>query len=167
MIDTDRPRARPAARRILAVSSGGGHWIQLRRLRAAFAGEHVVWVTVQRSSRDEVGDAPFYVVSDATRWNRLGLVKLAWQLMWILVKERPDVVISTGAAPGYLALRLGRWFGARTIWLDSMANVERLSMAGTMAEPYADLWLTQWPALAGPDGASADGRRPEYAGAVL
>ena len=45
----------------------------------------------------------------------------------VVLRERPDVVVSTGAAPGYFALRFGRLFGARTLWLESIANVEELS----------------------------------------
>jgi hypothetical protein len=68
--------------------------------------------------------------------------------------------VSTGAAPGYFALRFGKLLGSRTIWIDSLANVERLSKAGLLAGKYADLWLTQWPELAQPGG-------PEYAGQVI
>jgi UDP-N-acetylglucosamine:LPS N-acetylglucosamine transferase len=78
----------------------------------------------------------------------------------ILLRERPDVIISTGAAPGYFALRLGKWFGARTIWVDSIANVEKLSLSGQRVGKYADLWLTQWPHLARPEG-------PYFMGGVL
>ena len=77
---------------------------------------------------------------------------MAVQIAWILLCERPDVVISTGAAPGYFAIRMGKWLGARTVWIDSIANVETLSMAGTLAGRYADLWLTQWQHLARPEG---------------
>jgi hypothetical protein len=82
------------------------------------------------------------------------------EVFWIICKERPDIVISTGAAPGYLAIRVGKLFGARSVWVDSIANAEQLSMSGAMAGRYADLWLTQWPDLAKPDG-------PHYRGAVL
>jgi hypothetical protein len=82
------------------------------------------------------------------------------QLFWIVFKERPDVIISTGAAPGYIAIRLGKLFGARSIWVDSIANVEQLSMSGALAGGRADLWLTQWPHLAKENG-------PYYKGAVL
>ncbi len=73
---------------------------------------------------------------------------------------RPDIVVSTGAAPGYFALRFGKILGARTIWVDSLANVDTLSRAGQMAGKFADLWLTQWPDLASTEG-------PEYAGQVI
>jgi hypothetical protein len=66
----------------------------------------------------------------------------------VLLRERPRVVISTGAAPGYLAIRGARLLGARTVWIDSVANVEELSMSGQMSSATADLCLTQWPHLA-------------------
>jgi len=146
--------------RVIAVGSGGGHWVQLLRLRPAFANCNTAFVTVNESYRSQVSGHRLYVINDATRWNKIGLVKMALKLSWIFLKERPEVVISTGAAPGYAALRLGRLLGARTIWLDSMANVERLSMSGEKIGRHADLWLTQWEHLARPSG-------PYYAGAVL
>lgn len=151
------------SQRILAVASGGGHWVQLLRLRPAFEGCRVAYVTVRDSYRADVGDVPFYVVNDATRWDKVGLVKMCLRLLWILVRERPDVVISTGAAPGYFAIRFGRLLGARTVWLDSIANVEQVSMTGGLVRKHADLWLTQWAHLAKP----ADPDGPDHLGAVL
>ena len=147
-------------KKILAVSSGGGHWIELLRLRPAFEGADVVYVTVQRDYAGDVPGRRFRVINDATRWNKPALLVMAIRLLLILLRERPDVVVTTGAAPGYVALRFGRWLKAKTIWLDSIANAEELSMSGRIAGPYADLWLTQWEHLARAGG-------PEYAGAVL
>ena len=147
-------------KRILAVASGGGHWVQLLRLRPAFVGHDVAFVTVDACYRSEVEPHRFHTVTDATRWNKLKLLRMACELLIVLLRERPDVVISTGAAPGYVALRLGRLLGARTVWIDSIANVEELSLSGQRIGRHADLWLTQWPHLARPDG-------PRYFGAVL
>jgi hypothetical protein len=69
-------------------------------------------------------------------------------------------VITTGAAPGYFAIRIGNLFGARTIWVDSIANGEELSLSGQKAGPHAALWLTQWAHLAKAEG-------PHYRGSVL
>lgn len=146
--------------KLLAVSSGGGHWVQLLRIKHAFEGCSVTFVTVHESYRKQVQDHNFYVVNDANRWDKVGLLKAAQKLSWILWNERPDIVLSTGAAPGYIALRLGRILGARTVWIDSIANVEELSMSGSLIGRSADLWLTQWPHLAKPEG-------PHYAGSVL
>jgi hypothetical protein len=147
-------------RKLLAVSSGGGHWVQLLRITPAFEDCEVTFVTVHDSYRGQVPSNRFHVVNDANRWNKLALVKSALKLVWIIWKEKPDVLVSTGAAPGYLALRLGRVIGARTIWLDSIANVDELSMSGRIVGQCADLWLTQWAHLARPEG-------PYYAGSVL
>ncbi len=146
--------------KVLAVASGGGHWIQLLRLRPALAGNDVTFVTTDPGYREYLDGEPLLVVNDANRWNKFGLVLLALRILLILLKTRPDVVISTGAAPGFFALRLGRLFGARTIWIDSMANVEKLSMSGERIGRHADLWLTQWAHLAREDG-------PSYRGSVL
>jgi len=151
---------RERGQRVLAVASGGGHWVELMRLRSALADLDPAYVTVRESYRSDVGDARFYVVNDATRWNKCGLLLLAARLALIVLRERPSVVVSTGAAPGYLALRMAKILGARTVWIDSMANVDRLSLSGERIGRAADLWLTQWPHLAKPGG-------PEYRGAVL
>ena len=148
------------ATRVLAVASGGGHWVQLLRLLPAFENCDIAYATVSGEYRSQVQSGRFYVIPDGTRWNKLRLVWMGLRLIWVLLLERPDVVISTGAAPGFLAIRLGRLFGARTIWIDSIANVERLSLSGEKIGPHADLWLTQWPHLARSEG-------PHFVGAVL
>ena len=66
----------------------------------------------------------------------------------IIKSERPSVVISTGAAPGILSCFWGKLLGAKVVWLDSIANTEKLSMSGRMVRPFADLVLTQWPDVA-------------------
>jgi UDP-N-acetylglucosamine:LPS N-acetylglucosamine transferase len=146
--------------KLMAVSSGGGHWVQLLRLAPAFANCEVIYVGVDRSYALQVPQNKFCAVNDATRWNKFGLLRLALNLAWVMWREKPDVVVSTGAAPGYVALRIGKLTGAKTIWIDSIANVEVLSMSGARIGRYADLWLTQWPHLARPEG-------PYYAGSVL
>lgn len=147
-------------KKILAVSSGGGHFVELLRLRPAFAGHFVVYVTVDDAYREQVSPAPLHVISDATRWDRMGLLKTSAQLARILMREKPDVVISTGALPGFFAMLMAKGLGARTIWVDSLANVEELSMSGQKIGRFADLWLTQWPELERPGG-------PRYVGSVL
>jgi UDP-N-acetylglucosamine:LPS N-acetylglucosamine transferase len=127
----------------------------------AFEGAELILATVDARYLEDLPDARFHVVQDATRWSRLAMIKLGLQIVWLMLRERPDVVFTTGALPGGFAIILGRLMGARTIWLDSIANVDEMSMTGRMVRRWAGLWLTQWPHLAeGKDG-------PEYTGAVL
>ena len=146
--------------RILAVSSGGGHWIQMLRLRPAFADKHVTFASVGSSAAQDVAPAPYYSIPDANRAQKLKLIGLLIRLCWLALRVRPDVVISTGAAPGYFAVRMGRMLGARTLFLDSIANAEELSLSANLARRHCDLVLTQWPDLAEQDG-------PQYRGSVL
>jgi UDP-N-acetylglucosamine:LPS N-acetylglucosamine transferase len=155
-----RHASSPRRQKVLAISSGGGHWVELLRLRPAFDGHFMVFVTVDETYRAHVGSAPLRVVPDTTRWDRLGMLRCAAQVLRVLLEERPDVVVSTGALPGFFGVVLGRALGARTIWVDSLANVDELSMSGQKVGRFADLWLTQWPELARPGG-------PRFAGSVL
>jgi len=148
------------SKKIMAISSGGGHWVQLLRLVPAFSDCDLVFVTVDKIYMQQVADCRFYSVNDATRWNKFGLIVMAIKMVIILVRERPDVVVTTGAAPGVFGIIFGRLLRCRTIWIDSIANVERTSMSGQRAGKFADLWLTQWPHLAKDGG-------PTYLGAVL
>lgn len=150
-------------KRLLAVSSGGGHWVELMRLLPAILDLDLAFVTVNESYRAELSNIPgcrFYCVNDVTRWNKIRWLQTAFQILRILIKERPDFVLSTGALSGYMALRLGKLFGAKTIWVDSIANVEELSSSGQRIGRHADLWLTQWEHLAKNGG-------PKYHGAIL
>ena len=147
-------------RRIMAVASGGGHWVQLQRVMPAFEDHDVTFVTINPTYKTDVPGERVLIVRDSTRWNKLGLIVLGFQILWSLIRIRPHVVVSTGAAPGFMAIVLGRLLGAKTVWLDSIANVEEVSMSGRMVRPWAVLWLTQWPHLATDDG-------PEYAGRVF
>lgn len=140
-------------KRVLAVASKGGHWRQLNEMTGAFDGHGVKFVSTCR----QLGD---YYVCDCSRtqwW--LGFITAA-QLIWIMIRVRPHVVVSTGALPGLVAIMLGRVIGARTVWIDSIANADEMSLSGRLSKPFAELWLTQWPGVSAQTGAS-------YAGAVL
>lgn len=147
-------------KRVLAIASGGGHWVQLLRLRPAFIGDEVTWVTIHPDRRDDIGFDAFYTVPDATRWSKIRLIRMTLQLLVIFLRVRPHAVVTTGAAPGLAAMMIGRFFGCKTIWLDSIANADELSLAGQRAGAHADLWLTQWEHLARDGG-------PMYSGAVV
>jgi UDP-N-acetylglucosamine:LPS N-acetylglucosamine transferase len=99
-------------------------------------------------------------VRDADLSSKLKLVPLAIQIFAIMLRYRPDFIISTGAAPGFFAIVIGKLMGAKTIWVDSMANSSKLSVSGRHASRYCDLFLTQWPSL-------AQGDKVRYFGSLL
>jgi len=154
---TSQGRSPSERLRVLAVASGGGHWLQLLRVTEGLQDHDLAFATVDPSYAHDVPGCRLHVISDATRWNRLLLLKLLFEVAWIVLRERPRVVISTGAAPGLLALFCGRLAGARTIWVDSIANVEEMSLSGRQARRFAHLWLSQWPEVAAAAGARFEG----------
>lgn len=130
--------------RILFVASFGGHWVQLRRLAELVEAEESVFV----STADEQHDAAHYYLEDfSVRELATGLRQLP-RAVTIVRECRPDLIISTGAAPGLLVLFSGFLLGKKTLWVDSIANCQRLSLSGRVARLFATKVLTQWPELA-------------------
>ena len=150
----------PRQIRVLALASGGGHWVQLMRLRAAFEGAEVHFATVDATAGATVAPAPVHLYADANKDTKLRLIKAALQLAVIVLKLRPDVVVSTGAAGGVLAIAIARLIGARTMFIDSIANARQLSVSAKLAQKLAHRVLSQWPDVARQSGA-------EFHGAVL
>ena len=131
--------------RVLAIASFGGHWIQLRRLKKAWEDCDVFYITTS-SAVDSSGEN-IYVVTDASRTSKFRLLLQLAQVLYHLARIRPDVVVSTGASAGVFAIWAAKMAGARTIWIDSIANTEQLSMSAQKAARFADLLITQWPHL--------------------
>lgn len=147
-------------RPILAIASGGGHWTQLLCLHDAWKDLPVVYATVSDGYRGDIEQSCFFVIPDGNKDTKLALVRMCWSVLVLVLRVRPAVVISTGAAPGYFGILFGRLVGARTVWIDSIANAEELSLSGRKVRRFAEAWLTQWEHLASPDG-------PRYEGSVL
>lgn len=144
----------------LCVASSGGHLVQMRRVLPALRGYCVLLAGTSAGGANPDSGSVDLVFPDASRWTRLRLLWCAVRVLVTTWRLRPALVLSTGAAPGYFAIRFGRWFGARTIWVDSLANVDSISMAGRLASKHADLLLTQWEHLEGQSGA-------RYTGSIL
>jgi UDP-N-acetylglucosamine:LPS N-acetylglucosamine transferase len=138
----------PVRKRVLLIASGGGHWIELIRLSEAFRNCHCEFVSTAPNLVAPVGDQPVIKVTDGAR-DTLGALLGSFVELWRIVRSRrPDLVVSTGAAPGAIALCIARVYGIRTIWIDSVANSDTLSLSGRVVRHVADLCLTQWPDLA-------------------
>lgn len=156
---------------VLAISSGGGHWLQLCRLASAWEGCRVVSACTADAPPMPGVIESHVMLQDATRWNLRSLWVLVPQVVRLMQRIRPDVVVTTGALPGLIAMMCGRLAGARTIWIDSLANVRQVSASGRLAGFVAHEWWTQWPHLA--DGAESferngrgKQRKPKHHGAV-
>lgn len=151
MSKTDKPK------KLLAVSSSGGHWVQLMRLRPAWDNCTVSYLTTEADYKTDVIDyasergletPAFYTTVLASRWTKLKLLRQLFEVLYVVLRVRPDVIISTGASLGFFAFKAGQLMGAKTIWVDSIANVEQISLTGEKVKSCSNVWLTQWPHLA-------------------
>ena len=145
---------------VLAVASGGGHWEQLMLLRETLETHRTTFATtdIAVAQLHSVGDAR--ALPDCNKDRPFRSIWCAVKAFWLLIRLRPDVVISTGAAPGLFCVLFGRLVGAKTLWIDSVANAEKLSLSGRMPSRIAHECLTQWEHL-------AHSPSPKYRGAVL
>lgn len=146
--------------KVMAVASGGGHWEQLMLIASAFDNCTVTYVTTGAGFAERDGIKNAVLLPDANRSSPMTALRTLVASWHLVRKMRPDLVISTGALPGLCCLFIGRLYGARTMWIDSLANFEKLSMSGKWAQRIADVCLTQWEHQARPGG-------PEYSGTLL
>lgn len=154
------PTERGHSLKVLVVASKGGHWEQMMLLRDIFEPYHVTYATTDPALLDFSLNGKAHIVPDCNRDTPLPILASIRACFRLVTRIRPDYVISTGAMPGLFCILAGRMIGAETIWLDSFANAERLSMCGTIASRVANTCLTQWEHLARPGG-------PSYAGSIL
>ena len=150
---TDAPRRL----RVCLAASGGGHLRQLLDLRRVWAAHDHFFVTERTALSESLAESHpvFFVPHVAMGQARLGhpLKMLAAALVnlcrtaVIMLRERPDVVISTGAGSVYFSLLFGRLLGARVIVIESFARFDRPSLVTRLASPLADELIVQSAAL--------------------
>ena len=130
-------------------------------LAPAFDGADVIFACTDARQAEGRKLPAFIALRDYNRNQPLRTLAGVFETFNIVWRLRPDVIVSTGAAPGLLCLLWGRLFSARTIWIDSIANSEELSMSGKLARKFCHRVLTQWQHLERADG------NPSYWGSVL
>jgi UDP-N-acetylglucosamine:LPS N-acetylglucosamine transferase len=148
--------------KICLAASAGGHTSQLLKIKESWDGHETFCVTTIEAIAELLQKyGKVYVVGECNRQHTLRIIAVLIRCLRVTLRERPSVVISTGAAVGCIMCFLGRLFSAKIVWLDSITNVERISLSGRMVRHIADLFLVQWPELA------EKYDNVEYAGAVL
>ena len=136
--------------KVFAVASIGGHWVQLLRIAKALEKEFdVVYMSTHEKCATMVEGRVYYSMNDFSRWDFYKMFPELLHSIYIICKEKPSIVITTGAAPGLVCLFAAKICGIRTVWIDSIANVEHISFSGRIASKFASRIYAQWPSLAG------------------
>lgn len=134
-------------RPVALVGSSGGHLRHLTVLKPWWSGRDRFWVTFETPDAVEslAGERTYWCYHPTNRnlWNLLRNTVLALRL---LIRERPSLIISSGAAVAVPFFYLGRLFGARTIFIEVVDRVDTATLTGRLVAPVSDAVLVQWPA---------------------
>jgi UDP-N-acetylglucosamine:LPS N-acetylglucosamine transferase len=80
----------------------------------------------------------------------------------ILIREKPDIVISTGSEIAIPVFYIARLLGIRTMFIESLCRVKEPSVTGKIVYPVSNVFLVQWKSLL-----SVYGKKAQYWGNVL
>jgi beta-1,4-N-acetylglucosaminyltransferase len=135
-------------KKALLVGSSGGHLLQLLRAKDALRDWELVWVCFKKT------DAEYFLSGYRTYWcyfpttrNLWNLLRNTLQAVRVMYKERPDVVISSGAGVAIPYFYLAKLVGMRTIYIESFTRVKSASLTGRLVYPVTDLFCIQWESL--------------------
>lgn len=89
-----------------------------------------------------------YRVEECNRNRPLLALRSVLRSLRIVHRERPSCVVTTGSLPLALFCLVAKLYGARIVWIDSVSQIDRISVSGRLVKPFADLFFVQWPELA-------------------
>lgn len=136
----------PARHRVLLVCSSGGHLAQLMRLRPWWEHHDRSWACFPLAdARSLLADERVDWVHHPTTRNVWNLIRNLGLAVRVLRRERPDVVVSTGAGAAVPFLWIGRLLGCRTVFLEVYDRIDSPTLSGRLCAPVTDLFLVQWP----------------------
>jgi UDP-N-acetylglucosamine:LPS N-acetylglucosamine transferase len=132
--------------RVLLVGSSGGHLAQLVALRGWWEGLERRWVTFDTpDARSQLVDETVDYAYFPTTRNVRNLARNTWLSVRLLRRERPDVIVSTGAGVALPFFVLGRLLGIRTVYVEVYDRIDTATLTGRLCRPFTDLMLVQWP----------------------
>jgi len=131
------------------IASSGGHLSELLSFRSLWSQFNHFWVSFPScDTRVLLEKEIFYHGYFPTNRNALNFVLNFILAIRVLAKERPQVLISTGAGICVPFFILGKIFSVKTIYIESMARIQNLSLTGKLVYFFSDVFIVQWPQLA-------------------
>lgn len=131
--------------KVCLVSSSGGHLTHLYMLKSFWEQQERFWVTFDKEdARSLLEGEQFYSCHFPTNRNIKNLIRntfLAWK---ILRKEKPDLIVSSGAAVAVPFFYLGKLFGAKLVYVEVFDRIDKPTVTGKLVYPIADKFIVQW-----------------------
>ena len=132
--------------KICIVSSCGGHLTEVRCLSPAYRGYDYFYVLNDHTilPRDMAGKT-YFIAHSERDWKFLLNLWEAFRILW---KERPAVILSTGAGPVVPFALIGRlFFNTRVVYVETITRIEKPSMTGKIMYYLAHDFFYQWESL--------------------
>lgn len=131
--------------KICLVGSSGGHLTHLYMLKPFWENKKHFWVTFNKEdARSLLSGERMYSCYYPTNRSIKALIRntvIAWK---VLRKERPNLIISTGAAVAVPFFYLGKLFGAKLIYIEVFDRIDKPTLTGKMVYPIVDKFIVQW-----------------------
>ena len=106
------------------------------------------WVSFDKpDARSILKDEKFYPCYYPTNRNVVNTLKNTFLAYKILRKEKPDVIISSGAAVAVPFFWIGKFLGAKTVYIEIFDRVDKPTLTGKLVYPVTDKFFIQWEEL--------------------
>lgn len=103
------------------------------------------WVTFDKEdARSLLKDEKMYPCYFPTNRNIKNLIRNTFLAIRVLKKEKPDLIISSGAAVAVPFFYLGKMMGAKLIYIEVFDRIDKPTMTGKMVYPIVDKFIVQW-----------------------
>lgn len=134
--------------KIALVGSSGGHLTHLYLLKNFWENEDRFWVTFDKTDAKSIlKEERFYPCYYPTNRNVKNTIKNTILAFKILRKEKPDLIISSGAAVAVPFFWLGKLFGAKTVYIEIFDRIDKPTLTGKLVYPVTDKFIVQWEEL--------------------
>lgn len=139
-------------KKVMFISSVGGHLTQMLQLKKIFNDYDYVLVTektdVTKSMKEKYKME--YLTYCSRQYWKTYIFKEAWNLvksLWLYIKYRPKVVVTTGTHTAVPMCYIARLFGSKVIFIESFAKRTSPTKSGKMVYPIATTFVIQWESL--------------------
>ena len=133
------------ALKICLVCSSGGHLAQLYQIKPYWQDKEHFWVTFNKEDANSLlENEQVYHCYYPTNRNFKNLLKNTFLALKVLKKERPNIIISTGAAVAVPFFYIGKLFKTKNIYIEVFDRVDKPTMTGKLVQPVCDKTIVQW-----------------------
>lgn len=131
--------------KICLVGSSGGHLTHLYMLKPFWKDKERFWVTFDKEdARSLLDGEKMYPCHYPTNRSIKALIINTWLAWKILSREKPDLIISSGAAVSVPFFYLGKMFGSKLIYIEVFDRIDKPTLSGKMVYPIADKFIVEW-----------------------